>query len=262
MLISPVRIQLWSCPRNVSTALLYAFAQRADTRVWDEPLYAHFLRVSGALRPDREATLAASEQDGATVLRDELKAPFSLERSVHFYKHIVNQWVALPDEALPELGRHVMFIRHPVRIVASYARVVSSPDLDDVAMPAVATFYDKLCALGLPPLVLDAAELLAQPASMLATLCEACGIPPDPAMLHWPAGARPEDGPWAPWWYSRLHQSTGFAPAENTMPELDGKLAALAEACMPAYRRLHALRLRPKANNPNNDMPTGKLDIG
>ena len=37
------RICLWSGPRNVSTALMYAFAQRSDTHVIDEPLYAHYL---------------------------------------------------------------------------------------------------------------------------------------------------------------------------------------------------------------------------
>ena len=42
---STLRIQLWSGPRNVSTALMYSFAQRPDTRVVDEPLYAHYLRV-------------------------------------------------------------------------------------------------------------------------------------------------------------------------------------------------------------------------
>ena len=43
----------------MSTALMYSFAQRSDTRVLDEPLYGHFLAKTGAERPDREATLAA-----------------------------------------------------------------------------------------------------------------------------------------------------------------------------------------------------------
>ncbi len=45
---STLRIHVWSGPRNVSTALMYSFAQRADTRVVDDPRYAHYLRVSGA----------------------------------------------------------------------------------------------------------------------------------------------------------------------------------------------------------------------
>ena len=40
-------ISLWSGPRNVSTALMYSFAQRSDTQVIDEPLYAHYLQHTG-----------------------------------------------------------------------------------------------------------------------------------------------------------------------------------------------------------------------
>jgi hypothetical protein len=43
---------------------MYSFAQRSDCRVVDEPLYAHFLRVSGAARPYRDAVLATQDNDG------------------------------------------------------------------------------------------------------------------------------------------------------------------------------------------------------
>jgi Sulfotransferase domain len=36
-------VNLWCIPRSCSTALMYSFAQRDDTTVVDEPLYAHFL---------------------------------------------------------------------------------------------------------------------------------------------------------------------------------------------------------------------------
>ena len=65
-----LRIQLWSGPRNVSTALMYSFAQRPDTRVVDEPLYAHYLRVSGAEHPGKAEVLRSQEQDGEKVVRD------------------------------------------------------------------------------------------------------------------------------------------------------------------------------------------------
>ena len=38
-----MRIHLISSPRNLSTALMYSFAQREDTRVVDEAFYAYFL---------------------------------------------------------------------------------------------------------------------------------------------------------------------------------------------------------------------------
>jgi LPS sulfotransferase NodH len=53
---------------------------------------------------------------------------------------------------------------------------------------------------GLDPVVLDSGELLKDPEMVLTKLCEKIKIPFDPAMLSWPAGARPEDGIWAKYW--------------------------------------------------------------
>lgn len=45
---------VWSGPRCCSTALMYSFAQRTDTVVEDEPLYAAYLSLTGASRPYTE----------------------------------------------------------------------------------------------------------------------------------------------------------------------------------------------------------------
>ena len=58
------KICLWSSPRNVSTALMYSFAQRSDTTVFDEPLYAHYLKESGVIHPGREEVLLEQENEG------------------------------------------------------------------------------------------------------------------------------------------------------------------------------------------------------
>ncbi|MED5317738.1 MAG: sulfotransferase family protein, partial [Bacteroidota bacterium] len=34
-------VALWAGPRNGSTATMYSFAERKDTRVMDEPLFGH-----------------------------------------------------------------------------------------------------------------------------------------------------------------------------------------------------------------------------
>ena len=70
--MSTIRINLWSGPRNVSTALMYAFAQRRDTQVVDEPLYAHYLTVSDAdeYHPGAADVLATQDNDGARVVRE------------------------------------------------------------------------------------------------------------------------------------------------------------------------------------------------
>src|SRR3954465_11960194 len=88
-----LRINLWSGPRNVSTALMYSFAQRADTRVIDEPLYAHYLRVSGAAHPGRDEVLAGQENDGASVVRDVILG--LCDKPVLFLKQMAHHLVEL-----------------------------------------------------------------------------------------------------------------------------------------------------------------------
>src|SRR5215213_2222957 len=97
--MSILRINLWSGPRNVSTALMYAFAQRTDTRVLDEPLYAHYLRVSGAEHPGREEVLATMENDGEKVVSEVMLADY--DRPVLFIKNMAHHFMELQPGFLP-----------------------------------------------------------------------------------------------------------------------------------------------------------------
>ena len=64
------KICLWSGPRNISTALMYSFSQRDDTRVVDEPLYGHYLLKTGVRHPGREEIMAAVNCDGNFVMKN------------------------------------------------------------------------------------------------------------------------------------------------------------------------------------------------
>ena len=58
-----VTIAMWSGPRNISTAMMYAFGNRADCMAWDEPFYAFSLVNHGNDHPMREEIIAANESD-------------------------------------------------------------------------------------------------------------------------------------------------------------------------------------------------------
>ncbi|MEO0651970.1 MAG: hypothetical protein AAFZ65_14950, partial [Planctomycetota bacterium] len=64
---APIRIAMWSGPRNLSTALMRSFEARGDCAVSDEPLYAHYLDATGLDHPGREATLASQPRDWRVV---------------------------------------------------------------------------------------------------------------------------------------------------------------------------------------------------
>jgi len=132
---------------------------------------------------------------------------------------------------------HAYLIRDPAHVVASYARVRDEPTLADLGYPQQVEIFR---AYGGP--VVDAADVLRDPAGTLRRLCAALGIPFDEAMLHWPAGPRDTDGVWAPHWYAAVQASTGFAPYRPAPAEVPARLRPLVAAAQPYYDELAAHR--------------------
>lgn len=234
-------IALWSGPRNISTALMYAFAQRSATTVYDEPLYGHFLAYTGVQRPDRTATMAALNCNGNQVLADLYVRP--PEAGERFTKNIANHLVGLDWAFLANL-KNIILIREPDRVIQSYTRQIEAPTELDLAYAVQRELFDYLKANACSVVVIDAKAVLQDPKRQLKALCQALGIAFDAAMLSWPAGARPEDGPWAKYWYAAVHKSTGFAPYNPRRADLPDRFAPLAEACKTHYDYLvaHALK--------------------
>jgi hypothetical protein len=244
--MATLRIHLWSGPRNVSTAIMYSFAQRADTRVVDEPLYAHYLRVSGAPHPGREDVLAAQDADGERVVRDLILGPW--DRPVVFFKQMAHHLVDL-DHAFLRRAANVLLTRDPLEMLPSLQVQIPRPTLRDTGYAAQTALLDELLAAGQDPPVLDARELLLDPPGVLQELCARLGLPFDAAMLRWPAGARPEDGIWARHWYEAVHRSTGFEAYRPKTAPFPERLRPLLDECAPHYARLaaRALHARPAA---------------
>lgn len=245
------RINLWSGPRNVSTALMYCFAQRSDTRVVDEPLYGHYLRVSGVEHPGREEVLAAMETDGDRVVRELVLGP--CDRPVLFMKQMAHHLVDLDRAFLAETA-NVFLIRDPEQMLPSLVNQIPHPNLRDTGLAMQRALLDELHALGKSPPVLDSRELLLDPPGVLGQLCAHLGIDFDPAMLSWEAGARPEDGVWARHWYQNVHRSSGFQLYRAKTAPFPEALKSLLGECQPHYQALyrHAL-LAGVAGEANDD---------
>ncbi len=113
-------ICLWSGPRNVSTAVMYSFAQRPDTCVVDEPLYGHFLRVTGALHPGREEVMASVNCDGNKVMR-ELLTHSSANTDLLFMKQMAHHLVAINKSFLSDT-ENIFLIRDPKYMLPSLSR--------------------------------------------------------------------------------------------------------------------------------------------
>lgn len=243
--IATIHIAMWSGPRNISTAMMRSFSSRADTVVSDEPYYGCFLRESGASHPMRDTIMADMDCDWASVTHA-LTGPAPDGRMIWYQKHMTHHMVGpvAPDDL--EGFNHAFLIRDPARMVASYAAKRERVTPADLGYATQRAFFDRLCdRLGHAPPVIDAADVLADPAAVLSALCAAIGIGWDPAMLAWPAGRHARDGIWAAHWYERVEASTGFARegGEGSPPALPADLQAVSDACRADYAAMVAHRL-------------------
>ena len=234
-------ICLWSGPRNVSTALMYSFAERPDIKVVDEPLYGHYLRVTGARHPGAEDVLNAMNCDGDAVM-EALLADAGRGARRLFLKHMAHHLVDL-DLGFLERTSNVFLIRDPREMLPSLTIQIPHATLADTGLRRQWELFESLSRDGHSPVVVDSKELLLDPPVVLEKLCRHVGLDFDAAMLSWPPGPRPEDGVWAPHWYHAVHQSTGFAQY-RPKGEISDHLRPLLDECRPWYDKLYSHALR------------------
>ena len=233
------RIALWSGPRNLSTALMRSFSSRTDCVVSDEPFYAAYLDSRPDLdHPGRDEVIASQPTDWTVVARDLTTGQPPLPRPVWYQKHMAHHM--RPEMLGPWLDSltHAFLIRHPGRVIASYAQVAAGMTLFETGLPWQARLVAHIrSSTGATPPVIDADQLRRAPEPALRALCAALGLAWDPAMLVWPAGPHPQDGVWARHWYANTWSSTGFTtdltpegePPRPDVPFYDEALALYAE---------------------------------
>mgnify|MGYP002629490466 CR=1 FL=1 len=245
--MSTRRIAMWSGPRNISTALMRSFENRADTVVCDEPLYGYYLNETGIDHPMAGDIIADMECDWRSVTAA-LSGPVAGGAAYSYQKHMTHHLLdGMARDWMDDLV-NCFLIRNPAEVIASYAAKRDHITLDDIGMVQQNEIYSYLhTRTGRRPVVIDARDVLINPQAMLHALCDAIAIPFDEAMLHWPTGRRDSDGVWAAHWYHNVEASSGFAPYTPQEIDLNPDHAALAEACEPHYQELYRHRLQAKS---------------
>jgi hypothetical protein len=221
-----------SGPRNVSTALMYSFAQRPGWSVVDEPFYAAYLARTGADHPGRADVLASQPKDPAEVWVQLAGCPEPV-----YLKNMAHHMDGV--DLNPAAGwKHILWIRSPRKVIASFAKVVPDVQLRDVALREQLEALNQLQSMGSEYVVVDSDQLLRDPERGFRAVCAALDLEFRSEQLSWPAGPKPYDGVWAPHWYAQVHQSTGFGLASPEPPRMAEHLEALAEEVAPLYARL------------------------
>ena len=241
-------INLISGPRNISTALMYSFAQHSKVKVVDEPFYAYYLKHTGLDHPGKAEVIESLPSDPHQVILDlkELQEHYE----VVFIKNMAHHHMGLDWSYLVPF-KNIFLIRNPKQLIASFAQVIHTPTMQDIGLEIEADLLDYAIEYGdHEAYVLDSNDILDHPSAGLKSLCNKLGLPFESAMLEWEKGPIPEDGSWAKYWYSNVHNSTGFTKQKTSERALPKRCEALLEEALPYYEKLKeysdATEIQPK----------------
>ncbi len=232
-------IHLISCPRTISTALMYAFAQHTEVEVIDEPFYAIYLEEHGLNHPGRKVILDALP-GSLSQITDNIDA-LATTNTV-FIKNMASHFLAL-DPTFSLNYKQVFLVRNPALIITSFNKVIPLPTQQDIGIKKQ---YELFCWYrnnDNEPTIVDSASMIERPEEMLKKLCNRLDLPFQPGMLSWPEGPKHYDGPWAPYWYKSVHETTGFVHRKLDEVTLPQHLKDINDEAQIYYRALlqHAI---------------------
>lgn len=229
-------INLISGPRNLSTAIMYSFAQREDLKVLDEPFYGFYLKNASLenQHPSQQEILQTMELKEEKVIES---INLLSEKQHVFVKGMAHHYLTESPEFILD-WENVILIRHPKKLIASFSKVIHTPTLNDIGIKKASELFLFLKKNERTPIVIDSDELLKNPETYLEKLCDLLNIPFSDKMLQWKKGGIPEDGIWAKHWYGNVHNSEGFAVQKSSSQPLPEHLEPLLKEALPYYETL------------------------
>lgn len=238
-----VRVAMWSGPRNISTAMMRAWGNRADTAVVDEPFYAYYLRATGKKHPGADEVVANGETDWRKVV-EQLTGPIPSGKKIFFQKQMTHHQLPEVDRRWLGALTNCFLIRDPIDVITSYIKKNDDPTEEDLGFVQQAEIFDWVSQnTDQRPPVIDAQDVLQNPERLLRLVCEAVGIEFNDAMLSWPPGLRDTDGVWAKYWYGEVAKSTSFQTYQSKSEPVPERLREIHDHCRECYERLYEYRL-------------------
>ena len=160
---------LWSGPRNISTTLMYSFAQREDTAVFDEPLYAHYLCNTNAdeYHPGAGEVIASQENDGQRVIEMMME---NQEKSVVFFKNMTHHLLDLDRTFMKDVV-NVILTRDPKEMIPSFTKVIDNPTIGDIGYELHTELIEYFEQEEIEYVVLDSKKILLNPEKVLSEFC-------------------------------------------------------------------------------------------
>ena len=231
-------ICLWASPRNISTALMYSFAQRSDVKVLDEPFYAHYLKNINpdVDHPGKKEILDNQSADLKTVVKeiDILKQQYECVFIKNMTHHLRGA-----DFSFAEEWYNIILTRDPQKAIISFSKVIPNPTIDDLGYKLQYDLANFFTSKKINFKVISSENLLKNPKEVLSDVCKFSKMKFNPQMLSWRKGGIVEDGVWAKYWYKNVHNSDGFSPWVNKpSEEINANQFELLEEAKHYYQHL------------------------
>src|SRR6266700_3892925 len=239
----PIRIAMWSGPRNISTAMMRSWGNRPDALVVDEPFYAFYLRSTGKTHPGADEVIASEETDWRKVI-ERLTGAIPDDKRVFYQKQMTHHLLPEVDREWIGAMTNCFLIRDPREVIVSYIKKQGDPTLEDLGFAQQEEIFDWVRArTSATPPVIDARDVLENPKRILRLLCGAVGVEFRESMLSWPPGLHAADGIWAKHWYGEVAKSASFQPYRTKNDQVPELVRGIHDRCRECYERLYEYRL-------------------
>src|SRR5881397_2116933 len=139
--MQPVRIAMWSGPRNISTAMMRAWGNRPDTAVIDEPFYAFYLRATGKRHPGADEVIANGETDWRKIVA-QLTGQVPGGKRIFFQKQMTHHLLPEIDRQWLGAVTNCFLIRDPREVINSYVKKREDPALEDLGFVQKAEIFN------------------------------------------------------------------------------------------------------------------------
>ena len=239
-----IRIAMWSGPRNISTALMRSFENRADTTVMDEPFYGYYLKTTKFDHPMKEQVLASQNINWDNVV-DLCSNKIFKGYLIIYQKHMSHHLMMDNDLSWLNNMKNCILIRNPKYVINSYIKKYNIEDVNQLGYIQQLRIVSYIKKYNFEdPVILDASDILDNPKRALKKICKKLDISFTNQMLYWPKGSRETDGVWAKHWYKNVINSTGFIKPKEKKINIDRQLYDIYKKCMKHYEVLYDKRLK------------------
>ena len=176
MSIENKRIAMWSGPRNISTALMRSFGNRADTVVLDEPFYAYYLYTTGINHPGKDKILATQKTDLKEIV-DNITGAVPDNKFIWYQKHMAQHILPGDDLSWAKKMTNCFLIRKPKEVIASYNSIFTIDNELLLGFKQQAELFKYILKnTGEVPIVINSKNILKNPRNALEKLCSKLNI--------------------------------------------------------------------------------------